>query len=61
MPRGGKRKGAGRKADGDAPKQRISMSLPADLVKWLKQQSENRSEFVEKILRREKDGGTGES
>jgi hypothetical protein len=60
MPRGGKRKGAGRKAIGDAPRQRITITLSNELVQWIDAQSENRSKFIEKLLRRAEDGGTEE-
>ena len=51
MPRGGKRKGAGRKADGDTPKRRITVTIPDELIQWIDERSKNRSEFIEKLIR----------
>lgn len=56
MPRGGKRSGAGRKLDGNAPKRRITITLPDELIHWIDERSKNRSDFIEKLLRRERDG-----
>jgi hypothetical protein len=52
MPKhGGKREGAGRKAEGAAPKQKITITLPPELIEWIDQQSSNRSKFIEGILK----------
>lgn len=55
MPRGGKRIGAGRKAWGNAPKTRISISVSIDIVQWLNGRTQNRSQFIETLIQREKD------
>ena len=49
--RGGARKGAGRpKIPGNLKKKQVAFRLPADIVNWLKTQS-NQSQVIESALR----------
>ena len=54
--RGGKRKGAGRKA-GTANRKKISITLPVDMVEWLREQDLSQAKTIEKALRAWIDSG----
>jgi hypothetical protein len=54
MPRGGRRKGAGRRT-GSIPKTTIRISLPTEAIEWLDSVTNNRSEFIEEAIAQAKD------
>lgn len=53
MPKGGRRKGAGRKPLGPENMTRISVMLPPDLAAWAKRQPGGASAFVRGLIEQE--------
>ena len=49
---GGKRERAGRKPKSDRPKIKITITIDPDLIEQLGAATDNKSEYIEKLIRR---------